>query len=129
MQQAVGVEGVPDAAVLRHPHVEPGPSLGGAGADHGAVLSRLLGGRAVFAGDVVDDVLALGRHVGVELERLEMDLGLDPLGPEPVQRRGQAAEADDAPGADDVGDEVDVEGAGHGGRARARDAGYGPPTA
>ncbi len=66
-----------------------------------------------FAGDVFADVLALGRHAGVQLERLEMDVRLDALGLQRRQRRLQPAQPHHAPGADDVRDEIDVQGLCH----------------
>ncbi|MNY44747.1 hypothetical protein D3C86_1798020 [compost metagenome] len=113
MQQAVGVEGVPDAAVRPHAHVEA--DLGGAGADHLAVLGRLFGGGAVFAADMLDDVLAFGRDLRVQLERLEGDVRRDALTLELVQGRRQSAQPHHAPGADHVRDEVDLQGLQRGG--------------
>jgi hypothetical protein len=67
-----------------HAHVEA--HLGRPLADHGAVGGGLLRGRAVFAADVFDDVLALGRDLGVQLERLKGDVGGDPLAPSALSR-------------------------------------------
>jgi len=55
---------------------------------------------------VLDDVLALGGHARVQFERLEVDLGLH-LAAELVEGFGQAAQADDAPGAGHIADEID----------------------
>src|ERR1700722_4712569 len=73
MQQAMRVERVVDAALVRHGHGET--EGGGTRPDHLAIGGGLLGRRAVFLGDMLDQVLPLGRHAGVQLEGLEADVG------------------------------------------------------
>ena len=48
-------------------------------------------------------------HARVQFERLEVDLGLH-LAAEWVEGFGQAAQADDAPGAGHIADEIDFQG-------------------
>jgi hypothetical protein len=62
--------------------------------------------RAVFLRQVFLDVLAAGRHAGIQFERLEVQLGGD-LAVEALQGLLERVQADDAPRAGDVGDEVD----------------------
>ena len=104
MQQAVRVEGVPDA----RPLAEREADLGAALAQDRAGLRELLGRRAVLARDVFGRVLAFGRHRRVELERLEVQLDRD-LVAEPLERPVERPQADRAPGAGDVGNEIDLQ--------------------
>jgi hypothetical protein len=110
VEQAVRIERVIHPALVGHRHGET--ERGGALSDHLAIGGELLGRRAIFAGDMLDHILALGRHVGIELERLEMQRGFD-LVTSACQRLFQAVQADDAPGAGNVRDEIDLERAGH----------------
>src|SRR5690606_5452012 len=71
-----------------------------------ADLRLLLGRAAVFLRQVLGDVLALGAHLRVQLEGLEADVGRH-LAVEALQGLLQPAQADGAPGAGDVGDEID----------------------
>ncbi|MNT97715.1 hypothetical protein D3C72_2401000 [compost metagenome] len=62
---------------------------------------------------MLSDVLALGAHLRVQLERLKVHVkGHFAL--QTVGRLLQRLEADDTPGAGDIGDEIDLEGGGHG---------------
>ena len=99
VEQPVGIERVVDATLRPARHHEA--DGGGALADHLAVRGHLLGGGAVFAGDMLGAILAFRRHVGIELERLEMDVGLDQV-PGPRQGFFQAFQPDHAPGAGNV---------------------------
>ena len=67
-----------------------------------------------FFRDVLGDFLAFGRHLRIEFERLEVQLGGN-VARHPLQRMVERLEADGAPGACNVGDEVDFERSGHGG--------------
>jgi hypothetical protein len=110
VDQAVGIEGVPDATPAGR--VE-GETDGRAAFTDGLAVGRLLFGRgAVLATDMFGHVLSLGRHGGVQLERLEMDLG----GHRALQlfeRTLQAGQADGAPGAGHVGNKIDAQGCRH----------------
>ena len=97
------VEGVPDA----RPVAEREADLRAALADDGAVLGQLLGRGAVLAREVLGGVLALGRQRRVELERLEAQLDLD-LAAEPLEGAIERPQADRAPRAGDVGNEIDL---------------------
>jgi hypothetical protein len=114
VQQAVGVEGVPDARA----GAESEAQFGAAFADALLVVGDLRRRDAVLGLQVGDHLLALGAHAGVQLEGLEADLGAQ-TGAD--QRRLQRVQADHAPGAGDVGDEVDGDGVGVGVRVRVRD--------
>jgi hypothetical protein len=83
VQQAVRVEGVVDAAAAGH--VEGEADRFAALADHLSRLDLLLERCTVFLGDVFDDVLAFGTHVGIEFEGLEMQLG-DHVGSHALER-------------------------------------------
>ena len=85
------------------------------------VLRELLGRGAVLAREVLGRVLALGRHRRIELERLEVQLDRD-LVVEPLERLLERPEADRAPGAGDVGDEIDLHRLGRW-RSQSSDAG------
>lgn len=73
---------------------------------------RLLRRDAVFFGDVLGNFLALRPHVGVQLKRLEMQLGRD-VPTHARKRLVERFEANHAPGAGNVRNEVDFEGGGH----------------
>ena len=109
VQQPVGVEGVVDAAARAHAEREPDRLA--TGADVLAVLRKLLRRQAVLLAQVFGDVLALGRHVRVQLERLEVQVDLQ-VGPDAFEGGFEVAQADGAPGAGDVGDEIDLHGDG-----------------
>src|SRR6185437_7914688 len=74
---------------------------------------------AVLAHDVLAGILACGRHLRVQFERLQVDVRAH-RAVELRQRLLQAGEPDRAPRTGDVGDEIDAErgGGGHG-RSRA----------
>ena len=76
-------------------------------ADRLGVAFDLLGRDAVLARQVLDDLLALRRHLRVQLERLEVQVGLH-FAVEPLERAFERVEADRAPGAGDIGDEIDL---------------------
>ena len=106
MQKPVRVESVVDtiATFLAKLKTHCGAAL----ADRLAGLCLLLGRRAVLLREVFRDVLPGRRHRGVELERLEMQLGLHITlqSPEGALQRGQA---DRTPGAGHVGNEIDLQ--------------------
>mmetsp|Transcript_3124 Transcript_3124/g.5430 ORF Transcript_3124/g.5430 Transcript_3124/m.5430 type:complete len:220 (+) Transcript_3124:410-1069(+) len=111
VQQPVGGAGVVDAAARLHPELEI--ERGAAFLD--GLPCACQGGRAgaVFLCQVFLDVLALGAHARVEFEGMEMQVQLQPgdAGGGGLQR----IQADGAPGADHVGDEIDAhEGSGSG---------------
>jgi hypothetical protein len=56
--------------------------------------------------------LAFRRHVGIEVERLQVDLRLNRIAHAGERLLGRA-QADDALGAGDVGDEIDAESPSH----------------
>ena len=79
----------------------------------GARLRLLLGRGAVLLRQVLADVLAFGAHLRVQLEGLEAQVDGD-LALHALDGTFQGCQPDGAPGAGDVGDEVDVKGLGHG---------------
>ena len=111
MQQAVGVEGVPLAAVGTE--IETESQLGAAGGDLRLVLRHLLGTDAVLGAQVGDHPLPFRRHLRGQLERAEMDSRVH-LVAEPLQRLQQAVQTDGTPGAHHIGDKIDLERLGHG---------------
>ncbi len=111
MQQAVCIKGVVDAAALVH--AEGKPQRRTARRNGLAVLLALLGRGAVLFLQVLANVLTLRPHLRVQLERLKVQVQRD-LALKPVRRPFQRLEADDAPGAGNIGDEIDFEGGGHG---------------
>ena len=106
MQQSVRVERVPHAAAALH--VVGEPDRRGTFAKHLAVGVRLRLADAVLVHDVIDGVLAFERHVGTQLERLQVDFGFD-AAVQFRQRLLQARKPDRAPGTGDVGNEIDAE--------------------
>ena len=101
MQQAMGVKGVVDAAAPAAGLVRPAEGkadLFTALANVFPVDIGLLGRDAVLFGDVLGNFLAFGRHLRIELERLEVQLGRDVAG-HARQRLVQRFQADGAPGA------------------------------
>ncbi|KPX39723.1 Unknown protein sequence [Pseudomonas syringae pv. helianthi] len=105
VQQAVSIERVVDTSL----------ALGKGEAQLSTALTnRLVNGfdlfwrRAIFFGDVLFDVLPFGRHVRVQLERLEVDVRLHFI-TQRLQRLIQRTQADDAPRAGNIGDEVDLQ--------------------
>jgi hypothetical protein len=58
---------------------------------------------------MLGDILPLRGHVGVELERLEMNFRAH-LAIKIFQRLLERLQADDAPRAGDIGDEIDLDG-------------------
>src|SRR4029450_7149072 len=85
-------------------------------ADHRAPCPELLRARSVFLRDMLDELLPLGRQVRIELERLEADVRFDEVA-NARQRFLKPFEADDAPRAGNIGNEVDGDGSGHLGTA------------
>ena len=104
MQQLMGVEGVV------HPHAF------GKGKAEAQLLAkcghpragrgRLLGRGAVFLRQVFGEILTRLRHLRVQLEGMPMDLMRRARA---FQCDGKLAVADDAPGAHDVGDDIDAQ--------------------
>ena len=111
MQQAVRIEGVVDAPAPGG--VETETDLGPALANGVANLRLLLGRGAVLLRQMLADVLTTGGHLRVEFERLEMQFS-GKLVLQPVQRLLQCRQADGAPRTGNVGDEIDLQGTGHG---------------
>ena len=107
VQELVGVEAVVDALVWRA--VERDAERAGDGVHVAAAGGGLFAGGAVFAGDMFRDVFAFGSHLRVQLERMPADVGLKAGD---FERLFELAVADQAPGADDVGDDVYLDGHG-----------------
>src|SRR3546814_4418297 len=84
---------------------------------------------AVLLLQVFDRVLALGAELRIEFERLEMEIDLD-LAAHALQRLLQRSQADRAPRADHVGNEVDAQadrgGIGHAPKGNAQRHNCGP---
>ena len=103
VQQAVGVEGVPDALALTEGEADRRAAL----AQRLAALRELCRAHAVFLGQVLLRVFALGRHRRVQLEGLEVQLDL--VGQAGArQRHLERVQAHGAPGAGHVGHKVDL---------------------
>ena len=120
VQQAVRIKGVVDAAALVHAEGES--QLGTARGNGFAVLLALLGRGAVLFVQVLANVLAFRCHLRVQLERLKVQVDRDFI-LEPVCRLLQRLEADDAPGAGHVRDEINLEGSGRGSHGKVAPAG------
>jgi hypothetical protein len=74
-----------------------------------ANLCLLLGSRAVFLGQVLAQILPARGHVGVQLEGLEMQIGLHiPL--QALECHLEGTQTDRTPGAGNVGHEINFEG-------------------
>ena len=110
MEQAVRVERVVDAASRLHVHREA--QICRPRADYLAQFGRFVGAAAIFALDMLADILALLGHARIELERLEADLGRH-LALQRFERLFQPAQSDDAPGAGNVRYEIDAQRRGH----------------
>ena len=106
VQQPVGVEGVPDTAAPFALELEAhfGPPL----ADGFADLGLLLGCGAVFFRQVLAGVLPFSAHVGVQLERLEVDVS-GHFALQLVQGLLQRTQTHGTPGAGHVGHKIDFE--------------------
>jgi len=139
MQQPVGVERVvdPAAALFAEGESHAFTTL----ADRLARDSLLFGRGAVLLREMFGDVLAAGRHLRIELERLEVQFRPH-VALQIVEGLFQRGQPDGAPGAGDVGDEIDLEMGGHGPMllafghpcsqpwfSRVRAAGPAPPAA
>ncbi len=101
--EPVGVEGVGRAL-----HLVEGEGNAGrlAGVDDRLVDALRVGAAAEFGGEIIGARHAAGGHVGVELEGPPGDVGGKARA---LRQRGfEPALADEAPGANDVGDDVDV---------------------
>ena len=112
-----GIESVVDAAATAARLVglaEGKTQLFAAQANVFPVGMRLRWRDAVFFRDVLGDVLAFRRHLRIELERLEVQLGGN-VARHPLQRVVQRFKTNEAPRACNVGDEIYVERNGHGG--------------
>ncbi|RMU42955.1 hypothetical protein ALP29_201866 [Pseudomonas syringae pv. avii] len=111
MQQTVRIEGVVDASLaLAKRETQLGTALTD-GFVNGFDLFRR---GAVFLGNVLFDVLAFGRNVRVQFEGLKMNLRLHFV-TQRFKRLIQRAQADDAPGAGNIGNEIDLQCSGHDG--------------
>ena len=103
VQQPVRIEGVPDPRPLAEAEADFGAAL----ADRLAHLRHPLRRRAVLLGQVGDRLAALGRQRRIQLEGLEVQLDRQRV-TDPRQRGLEPVQADCAPGAGDVRDEVDL---------------------
>src|SRR5690606_22463276 len=105
------VESIVDARSLAH--VEREPKRFAAFANGLLIALQFLRRRSILLRDVLRDVLPLGRHVRIELERLKADVGCHLIA-NVLESSLQGGEPDHAPGARDIGDEIDLEASGHG---------------
>src|SRR5687767_2143442 len=76
------------------------------------VALELFGRRTILLRNVLANVLSLRRHLRVEFERLEMNVGGRFIA-DTLERLFERSEPDHAPGAGDIGHEVDLEVRGH----------------
>ena len=104
VQHPVRVEGVPDVFARPEGEADGGPAL----AYPRLGLCNLLRGAAVLAHEVRDCLRAVGAHVRVQLEGLEVQCHRH-LGSEARERLLEGCEADGTPGAGHVGYEGDVQ--------------------
>src|SRR6185369_7274307 len=104
MQQPVRVERVPDMRARTEFEADGGAAV----PDHRLHLRDLFGRAAVLASQVLHDLRALGRHVGIQLEGLDAHSGLD-IAVQARERLVKRSETDRAPGARDIGDERNIE--------------------
>src|SRR5690348_8115899 len=109
MQQAVRIEGVPDAAAM--PGIDHDAERRGTLADRLAIGLQLRFADAVLVHQVSIGVLALAWKLWIELERLQVDVGFD-ASIQLRERRLKTGKADCAPRAGDVGNEVDAQAGG-----------------
>ncbi|CAM2160419.1 hypothetical protein PT2222_80003 [Paraburkholderia tropica] len=109
VEQAMRVEGVVDARARTERETDALAPL----ADRFLSLGDLLGRAAVLLAEILDDGFAVRPHVGVQFERMDGHAGLDGIA-EIGERALQRAEADRAPRAGDVGNEVDLKRLCHG---------------
>jgi hypothetical protein len=110
MQQTMGVEGIVNTPIGPHPERETQrltalPNLF-------AVARHLDGVDAVLAHQMRVDVLARGRHVGIELERLKVQLHRHRIA-YPLHRLLQCTQTNGAPRADNIGNKIDANRNGH----------------
>ena len=104
MQELMNIEGVVHAHIVGK--VE-GKTYVFAGLGHvQAVLLRLRRGCAIFLGDMLAQVLALGGHIRVQFKWMPLDFIGGAAG---LQRCCQLAVTDDAPRAHHIRDDVDVQ--------------------
>ena len=103
MQQPVCIEGIPHA----HPIAELETNGGAAFAQHLPRGGQLLWRGAVLSRQILDRVLAVRRHRGIQLERLELQLRRHGSF-EPRQGDLQGIEPNGTPRAGNVGHEVDL---------------------
>jgi len=106
VQQAVRVEGVVHPAATARMKLKT--HLGPTGGNGLANLRLLLGGGAIFFGQVFAQVLPAGGHVRVQLKGLEMQIGLH-LAVQALQGFFQSTQAHGAPGAGNVRNEIDFQ--------------------
>ena len=107
VQQAMAIEGVPDAAVGAAVHGETKSC--GAGVDEIAGTARTFRVGAIFSGDMFADIFPGTRHVGVELERLETDVRAHDIG-SVGKRLFERFEPDDTPRANHITDKINPHG-------------------
>jgi hypothetical protein len=70
VKQPMRVERVPDTRALAERESDGGTTL----ADQRVAGRKFRGRRAVLASDVLEDVLAFGRHVRIQFERLNLQV-------------------------------------------------------
>ena len=117
VQQAVRIKGVVNAAASATGLVGLAEFETHLFTTHANILPvgmRLRWRDAVLFGDVLGNFLTFRHHMRIELKRLEMQFGADVARHAP-KRLVQRFEADDAPRAGNVRDEIDFERSGHGG--------------
>src|SRR4029453_19210664 len=105
------VERVVDPGALVH--VEGESERRAARTNDFLIANQFFTRRAVLLCDVLADVLPVRRHLRIELERLEMNIGWRFLA-DALERLLQRFQPDYAPGTGDIGHEVNLEVSGHG---------------
>ena len=111
-QQLVSVESVPHPALrfgIGASVVERHTGILGSFAHAALHRLGLFGGGTVFARDMCGAFLALGRHIRIEFEGMPANVRLD-LAIELFEPLLQGAPADQAPGAHDIGPDIDPQG-------------------
>ena len=98
--------------------INRGPHRSASGANGRLVLRDLLGSQTVLLRQVGHRVHTFGRQLRVELEGLEVQLGLYFV-LDPVQRHLQGPQANGTPGAGHIGHKIDFQSGSHGASSQA----------
>jgi len=104
MQQAVRVERVVSACARTEIEADARAAF----ADHRLRFGDLRRRTSIFFAEILDDVFAVRSHLRIQFERMHGDLCLDAI-VQTRERKLKRRQADRAPRAGDIGDEIDGE--------------------